>query len=651
MEAGGLRSKRHTRVLDMGVMDFMMNYWFWGIVGLLAGGALGVRNMVKNGCPFPVAVVAATGGLYGGLLGARALYLLIYYPWIFVEDPILVIAFWESTGTWLGGPLAGLLGAALVLRLAKRTVWDNVGSFVPGLVLAHMLCRVGCIVNGCCYGSPTSLPWAVYSDALNSMVHPAALYSLLCEFIVFIILQRLWHIKTARPYLFPAYGMMLSFHRFFTEMLRGSDAAPWIIPGLRAFQTVTVFLFIISFCLFLIVAWRKRGVIASFSLCFTTVAVVLLLRFHHDAYSQFVQESKGTVLVATRTGLTDGLQPWIRQRENQGYKVVVNAWTEQPNPSDISAWIGSFTHGLSCILVAGDCSPDPNSKAPWDIPSNRLENSFGVFVSDALYGDLDGDGVPDVPVGRLPARNANQLEQLAAKSLRYERAGLGESGREVVVWAASDQFFTIAGNTVAQLQQHRELNLDIRLVGPGSSKEKAPETFLTLIKRLPIFSVIAAHGSYRSIVSGSRPVSDPQETNASGLTVEDVLSLRAPSPSGPLFLLSCDSGQFNLDIDKGPSLAEAFLQADGGPSCVIAASGIMAPETNIRFGEALLGAASDMPQTAGVLLVNVQRNMFTGMLAENTAGHHVATLSWHAGEGDEILLYNLIGDPTCRVRM
>jgi len=246
-------------IFHVGAMDFIMNYWFWGAVGLLLGASFGVRNMVKNGCPFPVSVVAATVAIYGGLLGARSLYILIYYPKLFMEEPLLAIAFWQSTGTWLGGPLAGLLSAAIMLRLAKRTIWDNVGSFVPGLVLAHMICRVGCIVNGCCYGSPTTLPWAVYSEALGCMVHPTAVYSMLCELIVFITLQRLWHITATRPYLFPAYGMMLSFHRFFTEMLRGSDFEPWIIPGLRTFQAVSVFLFIISLSMFLILKWRKRG--------------------------------------------------------------------------------------------------------------------------------------------------------------------------------------------------------------------------------------------------------------------------------------------------------------------------------------------------------------------------------------------------------
>jgi len=376
-----------------------------------------------------------------------------------------------------------------------------------------------------------------------------------------------------------------------------------------------------------------------------------LLRLDHGAYSQVGQGSAGTVLVVTRTGLEDGLGLWVTQRESQGYRVVVNAWSERPEPFEITAWIRRFQNGLSSILIAGDCSADFEASSPWDIPSIHRENSYGSFVSDALYGDVDGDGVPEVPVGRLPARNGDQLQKLAAKSLHYEGAGPGKTGHDVIVWAASEQFFNVAVKAVAQVRQKSDADIDIRLVGPEPSEKKAPQTFLALAKRSPAFSIIAAHGSFRSVVSGSRPVSDPEEFRLTGLTVEDVLAFQAPSPSGPLFLLSCDSGQFNLSIEKGLSLAEAFLQADGGPACVIAASGIMEPPTNIRIADALAGQVDKMPQTAGALLLQIQMAILSEKRKEKNSGQQMATLSGIVSESDDILLYNLIGDPTCRIRI
>lgn len=80
---------------------------------------------------------------------------------------------------------APLLGVPVFLALSRRKglpvlgLFDCLGIFAP---LAHAVARVGCFGAGCCYGAPTSVPWAVtYTDPLTSAphgvpVHPVQLY-------------------------------------------------------------------------------------------------------------------------------------------------------------------------------------------------------------------------------------------------------------------------------------------------------------------------------------------------------------------------------------------------------------------------------------------------------------------------------------------
>jgi len=102
------------------ILSFAGDYWFWGSVGFIIGSALCIHNMVKNGCPFPVAVIAITVGIYGGLIATRVLYVLIFYPRLFIDSLPLALAFWQQTGTWFGAPIGGAIGISLVLLISRQ---------------------------------------------------------------------------------------------------------------------------------------------------------------------------------------------------------------------------------------------------------------------------------------------------------------------------------------------------------------------------------------------------------------------------------------------------------------------------------------------------------------------------------------------------
>ncbi|MBM3315124.1 hypothetical protein FJY71_04690, partial [candidate division WOR-3 bacterium] len=56
-----------------------------------------------------------------------------------------------------------------------------------------------------------------------------------------------------------------------------------------------------------------------------------------------------------------------------------------------------------------------------------IYNQGEYYGSDNLYGDMTGDLRAEIPVGRLPARNAAELQVMVAKSLAYERPDPADS--------------------------------------------------------------------------------------------------------------------------------------------------------------------------------------------------------------------------------
>lgn len=243
------------------ILDISGCYWFWGAAGfVIAVTVLVVPNCRQNGCSFWVSVAAASTGLIFGLIGTRLLWMVIFRPEKFISDIPFVFAFWKGTGTWLGSCF-GAVGVFIALKIARKPFWSNMGSMAAGLALGHAVARIGCIAKDCCYGTVTNMPWAVYSHRLAANVHPVQIYSALSEILVCFILQFLWLKKSkCRKYLYPLYVMMLSSHRFIEEFFRADAAGPEIIPGLRVYQSVCVFLFLAAVFVILVLRYRTKSI-------------------------------------------------------------------------------------------------------------------------------------------------------------------------------------------------------------------------------------------------------------------------------------------------------------------------------------------------------------------------------------------------------
>jgi len=136
------------------------SYGLMMVIGFLAAVSL-IRHLSLKIMPDPQLITnAALYALIGGVVGAR-LFFVIHYFDKFAEHPLEVFYIWQGGLELLGGvvlAVAVILSYLIYHKLPMRRYLDILAI---GLMLALVFGRLGCFLNGCCYGKPTELPWGV----------------------------------------------------------------------------------------------------------------------------------------------------------------------------------------------------------------------------------------------------------------------------------------------------------------------------------------------------------------------------------------------------------------------------------------------------------------------------------------------------------
>jgi len=151
------------------------SYGLMMVIGFLMA-VSSIRHLSRNITPDPQLITnAALYSLIGGVVGARLFYVIHYFEH-FKENPVSVFAIWHGGLELLGGVILAITVIILYLLYHKLPIRRYLDILAIGLMLALTFGRIGCFLNGCCFGKPTELPWAVrfpYSSfAYRSQVHP-----------------------------------------------------------------------------------------------------------------------------------------------------------------------------------------------------------------------------------------------------------------------------------------------------------------------------------------------------------------------------------------------------------------------------------------------------------------------------------------------
>ncbi len=120
--------------------------------------------------------------LISGLLGARLLHVAFEEPAYYKAQPLQILALWNGGFVFFGGFIGALLAGALYCQIRREPFWVWADLVARPAALAYAIGRLGCFLNGCCYGTHCDLPWSVYMQ--GDFRHPTQLYAALWELMV-----------------------------------------------------------------------------------------------------------------------------------------------------------------------------------------------------------------------------------------------------------------------------------------------------------------------------------------------------------------------------------------------------------------------------------------------------------------------------------
>lgn len=202
--------------------------------------------------------------LLGGVLGARLLYIATYWRESFAGQPWTEVFMIQRGGLVFYG---GLVGASLAVILFARwkniPLWKLADVLTPSIALGSVFGRIGCLMNGCCFGRTCDLPWAIRFPADHFTgglpVHPTQIYDGLLNLTLYLGLAWLFrHRRKFDGQIFATYLMCYAFTRSIAEAFRGDYNDAHLHGGLTPAHLVSVGIFVAGVVAFALLRNRSR---------------------------------------------------------------------------------------------------------------------------------------------------------------------------------------------------------------------------------------------------------------------------------------------------------------------------------------------------------------------------------------------------------
>ncbi|MBI3325052.1 MAG: prolipoprotein diacylglyceryl transferase [Candidatus Omnitrophica bacterium] len=197
----------------------------------------------------------AVWALVGGMIGGRLLYVVTYWQ-MYLANPWELPAIWRGGLIWYGGFAGGLIGTWLFLRRHRYGFLRGVDQVIPFVAFGHAVGRIGCFLNGCCYGKPSHSWCAVWLPGGAEPVLPTQLFESFGLLALYLWLRRLQTPERLRRpgAVFGWYLVGYSALRWTLEWWRADQPIVW--PGMTVQQVISLGLLALGIGMLV----RRRGV-------------------------------------------------------------------------------------------------------------------------------------------------------------------------------------------------------------------------------------------------------------------------------------------------------------------------------------------------------------------------------------------------------
>lgn len=319
-------------------------------------------------------------------------------------------------------------------------------------------------------------------------------------------------------------------------------------------------------------------------------------------------------LVVTTPGLRDAAERLADLRRSQGLKALV-VDTDQimdefnagmPSPHALRTFLSwaylNWSLPPRYVVLAGEGTLDYRNLLGFGdnlVPPLMIQTPGGLFPSDNRLGDVNGDGLPEMAVGRLPILSAAELDAYTSKIAAYESVPLQSWAGNVVMLAdAADQGADFAGDSERIAGQVPTGYAVDRIYLSTTPLADARARLQSDIANGASFVNYMGHGGLDRLSAGGL------------LTSADVPGLANGSRLPVLTAMTCTVNRFA--VPGFPSLGEVLVKSpSGGAAAVWGPSGlsnngearllaeIFYHATDARLGDRLLRTVAEFRSLGG----------------------------------------------------
>ncbi len=242
--------------------DFELRWYSLAIIlGIVAAVFIISHLASKKGIAAEEIQSMAFWVVVSGAVGARLFHVIDHWEH-YINNPQAILGF-QGLAIW-GALAGGALALLVYARLRRLPLGRLVDAVAPGLLVAQIIGRIGCIVNGDAYGGITNLPWAfiyTHPDALipgalfGVPTHPYPVYEMLWNAITLVIVLRLGRYFRKDGLVFLSYLSLYSLGRIILTFVRQEYV---FFGGLQQAQIVAILVMIASILAMVYLSTKQR---------------------------------------------------------------------------------------------------------------------------------------------------------------------------------------------------------------------------------------------------------------------------------------------------------------------------------------------------------------------------------------------------------
>ena len=297
------------------------------------------------------------------------------------------------------------------------------------------------------------------------------------------------------------------------------------------------------------------------------------------------RNNRADMVIIAHSSLMSALTPLKQFREGQGRSVAIidveDIYDEfsfgNKTPEAIKDFLltaHTYWSGKPrFLLLTGDATVDPRDYLGYGlsdlVPTNLVDGVYSEAASDDLFADFNGDGLPEMAVGRIPAGTSDEVHTVVSKIIGYELAAADPWTKKAVVVSDHDpddviDFEGDSDEIAAMIAPYMTPPVKKVYRRDYASDALASQDLLNSINAGALIVNYMGHGS-EDTWGGNILVASNADSLTNGLKL-------------PFFMnMTCWNGLFASPYVV--SLGEALLKAgNGGAIAVWASSGLTDPD-------------------------------------------------------------------------